>query len=80
MAGMLQIITYLLCFYLVVKGVEVLQIGLSSAREDKTAVTWIGIGTLAACIIAAVVFTNLQDSQASSLSTMSTPSIPSLPY
>jgi hypothetical protein len=27
MAGMLQIITYLLAFYLVMKGVEILQIG-----------------------------------------------------
>ena len=29
MAGMLQIITYLLAFYLVMKGVEILQIGLA---------------------------------------------------
>lgn len=34
MAGMLQIITYLLAFYLVMKGVEILQIGLASSREN----------------------------------------------
>ena len=33
MAGMLQILTYLLAFYLVIKGVEVLQIGLAPARS-----------------------------------------------
>jgi hypothetical protein len=27
---MLQILTYLLCFYLIIKGVEILQIGLAS--------------------------------------------------
>ena len=35
MAGMLQILTYVLCFYLVVKGVEVLQIGLASNRPRR---------------------------------------------
>jgi hypothetical protein len=32
MAGMLQILTYLLAFYLIIKGIEVLQIGLASSR------------------------------------------------
>ena len=35
MAGMLQIITYLLGFYLIVKGFEVLQIGLASNRQNR---------------------------------------------
>lgn len=35
MAGMLQIITYLLAFYLVVKGIEILQIALASNRDKR---------------------------------------------
>ena len=35
MAGMLQIITYLLSFYLVMKGAEILQIALASNREKR---------------------------------------------
>lgn len=34
MVGMIQIITYLLCVYLVFKGVEILQIALASPRTD----------------------------------------------
>jgi len=36
MAGMLQILTYLLSFYLVIKGVEVLQIAITSNRPSRT--------------------------------------------
>ena len=35
MAGMLQILTYLLGVYLVVKGIAVLQIALASNREGR---------------------------------------------
>jgi hypothetical protein len=37
MAGMLQIITYLLCVHLVYKGWEILQIAMMSARPDRRA-------------------------------------------
>lgn len=73
MAGMLQIITYLLAFYLVIKGVEVLQIALASPREDKSGIVLIGWLTLIACVVAAGVFVTWQDSQAGGLSA-STPS------
>src|SRR4051794_41919378 len=43
MIGMLQIITYLLSVYLVFKGFEILQIGLASTREDRTALLAIGV-------------------------------------
>jgi len=52
MAGMLQIITYLLCFYLVIKGIEILQIGISSSRPSSrwANYTWrVGIGCLYRC-------------------------------
>lgn len=68
MAGMLQIITYLLAFYLVIKGIEVLQIGLASSREKRGLLMVIGLATLAACIVAGLFFVNMQNQQASSLS------------
>ena len=37
MLGMLQIITYLLCVYLVFKAFEILQIALMSNRDDRVA-------------------------------------------
>ena len=75
MAGMLQILTYMFGFYLVVKGIEVLQIGLSSNRENRKAMIILGSLTLAACLIAAFAYSNMQDSQASSLNT-SAPTLP----
>jgi uncharacterized membrane protein HdeD (DUF308 family) len=69
MAGMLQILTYLLAFYLVIKGVEVLQIGLASNREKRAGVIVLGVLTLVACAFAAAEFVTMQDRQAESLST-----------
>ena len=68
MAGMLQIITYVLAFYLVMKGVEILQIALASPRQDRGGIVALGLVALVACVVAAVVFINWQDQQASSLS------------
>jgi hypothetical protein len=67
MAGMLQIITYLLSFYLVIKGIEILQIGLASTRANRTGVVAFGVVVLVACIIAAIAFTAMQDHQAMSM-------------
>jgi hypothetical protein len=67
MAGMLQILTYLLAFYLVIKGIEILQIGLASNREKRAGIIVLGALTLAACIVAAGGFAYLQDQQAESL-------------
>ena len=69
MAGMLQIITYLLAFYLVVKGVEILQIALASSRENRTGIIVLGVIMVAVCIAAAGGFVTMQDQQARSLST-----------
>ena len=76
MAGMLQILTYLMAFYLVIKGVEVLQIGLASNRTSRGGVIVIGGLTLAACVVAAIGFSAMQDTQAQSMQRSS--SIPSL--
>lgn len=64
MAGMLQIITYLLSFYLVMKGAEILQIALASNREKRTGIIIFGALCLVACIYAAWEFIELQDAQA----------------
>jgi hypothetical protein len=76
MAGMLQIITYVLCFYLVIKGIEVLQIGIASARPTRQGMIAFGALTLVACIIAAFSFAAMQDHQAESMSHISAPSLP----
>jgi uncharacterized membrane protein HdeD (DUF308 family) len=75
---MLQILTYLLCVYLVVKGIEVLQIGLASNRENRSVLIVIGVITLIICILAAIVFAKAQDDQA--LSVQQSVSSPPSPY
>jgi len=64
MVGMIQILTYMFAFYLVVKGMEILQIGLASNREHRGGLILTGIVVLAACFAAAVLFVHLQDAQA----------------
>jgi len=73
---MLQIITYLLAFYLVVKGVEILQIALASGREKRGGIIGLGVFMLAACILAAIGFVLMQDAQASSISSSMSSSLP----
>jgi uncharacterized membrane protein HdeD (DUF308 family) len=68
MAGMIQILTYMLAFYLILKGVEVLQIALASNREKRGGIITIGVLTLIACAVAAGSFVTMQDEQATSLS------------
>jgi uncharacterized membrane protein HdeD (DUF308 family) len=68
MVGMLQILTYFLALYLVMKGIEILQIGLASANQDRSLVVTIGIVSVIVCVIGAAVFTTWQDNQAASVS------------
>jgi hypothetical protein len=85
--GMLQILTYMFAFYLVVKGVEVLQVGLASSRASRVGPIVLGALTLGACILAAAAFVSMQDRQATassgsmfgSASSDSTPTAPSSP-
>jgi hypothetical protein len=68
MAGMLQIITYLLCVYLVFKGVEILQIGLMSTNENRARLgKMIGITAVVLSVVFAVVFTLWIDLQAGAI-------------
>ena len=59
MVGMLQIMTYLLCVYLIFKGVEIFQLALTSSRVDggRVLAYFIGAAMIGAAIIAAIVFT-----------------------
>jgi TRAP-type C4-dicarboxylate transport system permease small subunit len=68
MAGMLQIITYLLCVYLVVKGVEIVQIAIMGNRESRRLGLAIGVLSLICCIGAAIFFYNFINMQAASMS------------
>jgi hypothetical protein len=64
MVGMLQILTYMVAFLIVLKGIEILQIGLSSTRTPRRALLILGGTTLAACLVAALGFVAAQDRQA----------------
>ena len=73
MVGMLQILTYMFAFYLVVKGIEVLQVALTSNREKRNGIIALGIVTLIACSIAAVGFVAMQEEQATSVGSHTMP-------
>lgn len=68
MIGMLQIITYLLCVYLVFKAFEILQIALMSNRDDRAAGIFIGLLFVAISIGAGILFTRMIDAQANAVS------------
>lgn len=68
MAGMLQIITYLLAVLLIAKGVEILQIALASNRPRRRWVILIGIAALLGCSAMAILLSAAQEIQAVSLS------------
>jgi hypothetical protein len=69
--AVLQILGWLACIYLVIKGVEILQIGLASVREGSGRSTVIAVGafSLAACVLAAIVFVWLINAQAGATGT-----------
>jgi len=67
MIGMLQIMTYLLCFYLVFKGFEILQIALMSARDDRAGGITIGVLMLVVSVTLAFYFVHAIDAQATSV-------------
>jgi hypothetical protein len=73
--GMLQILTYMLAFYLVLKGLEILQIALASSRpeEERSRIVSWGTIVLIACVIAAIVFVAMQDHQAARVGSPSWP-------
>ena len=77
MVGMLQVLTYMLAFHLVIKGLEILQIGLASNRAKTGDVIKVGVLALTACVVAAIGFVVMQESQAAKIDSLDLPSRPS---
>jgi hypothetical protein len=59
MVGMLQIITYLLCVYLIFKGIEIWQIANVKSRESEGRGLYLGVAMIVISVIAALVFYTL---------------------
>lgn len=68
MVGMLQIMTYMFAFYLVVKGLEFVQRAMIAPKETKRGASILAGVVLVACIVAALVGVSTQDEQATSVS------------
>ena len=67
MVGMLQIITYLLCVYLVFKAIEIYQIAKMSSRDDTSGGRTLGTIMIIVSIVVALVFVALINMQAESI-------------
>lgn len=67
MVGMLQIITYLLCVYLVYKGLEILQIGLASNNQNRKLMLVIGLIAFGLSVVLAVIFAGWMESHVISI-------------
>jgi hypothetical protein len=67
MVGMVQILTYLLCVYLVFKGFEILQIALASTRTDRTLLLAIGVIAIGVSVVVAQLFVKMIDAQAAAV-------------
>jgi len=62
MVGMMQIMIWLLCVYLVFKGVEIFQIAWMSAREtQRRAGIMLGVIMIIVAVVASVVFIALEE-------------------
>lgn len=69
MVGMIQVLTWMLGVYLVVKGVEVVMLAACSARPDdeRRKLIVVGVLTLTACIVASCALVLIQEMQAHSI-------------
>lgn len=68
MLGMMQIVIYMLAAYMILKGVEILQIGQASTHESRGKLITRGIVTLVICVVMAIGFVIWGDMQASASS------------
>lgn len=68
MVGMIQIMTYLLCIYLVYKGFEIFQIALMSNREKREPGLTIGVFAIIISFIVAIIFIFWINAQARAIS------------
>ena len=72
MIGMIQILTYMIGFYMVLKGIEILQIAICAPTRRAGPIVW-GVAVLFVCVISAIGFTMQQDTQARSASSQGRP-------
>jgi len=70
MAGLLVIIIWMGCVYLVLKGISILQIGLASNNANRGGLIAIGLAAFTVSIIAALFFFRASGEQASALSSL----------
>lgn len=73
MVGLLQIIIWMGCVYLILKGISVLQTGLASGNEKKGELLALGYAAVIIAIGAAVVFFGLAETQVASLQEIRSP-------
>lgn len=71
MVGMLQILTYMFAFYMVLKGLEFVHRAMASTLPKKQPLFVFAGLTLAACAVAAFGFVKMQEAQALDVSTPS---------
>ncbi|MGE3385081.1 MAG: hypothetical protein AB7L70_19315 [Pyrinomonadaceae bacterium] len=69
MVGLMQIMIYLLCAYLIFKGVEIFQIALVSPRDDhhRKLGTQIGVAMLIGAFVIGAIAIYLTESMAASM-------------
>lgn len=67
MAGLLQIIIWMGCVYLVLKGVSILQVGMASSNTNRGPLIVVGYAALAVAIIAAFFFVRVSGEQTATL-------------
>jgi hypothetical protein len=72
MAGLLLIIIWMGCVYLVLKGVSILQIGMASNNTNRAGLIAVGLAALTVSIIAAFFFIRASGDQALLLSKLGT--------
>lgn len=68
MVGMLQILTYLLCVYLIFKGIEIFQISMTNEGSFRYPCRILGIIMVIASIFLALYFIGIIDNHANSIS------------
>lgn len=64
---MLRIITYMLVFYIPLKGIEIFQIAAASSRQNCTGIITWGVVVLLACRTAVIGFVVMQENMATSV-------------
>ena len=68
MVGMLQILTWMFGFYIVLKGIEIVQISVASARTDRRGMIVWALIVLVICVAASLFFITQQENMAQTIS------------